>query len=209
VGVGCPPEKCLMNEIAEHARSICDHLSQSLAVLETQSQAIAFDVACHAIRDAWLSVVDDYENGEADLSSAYLATAYDRLAAAAGLENPGTFAEHGLQILSAGSRESWTRFAKSFHYDDAENSMEEEYALAQLRWGEHVSAFALTLGWFAMNVVRLRRGQEAIYPPIADHERMLRFLQYAGPDDYDAEAGLRGLALEYAKRNRTDGPAAE
>jgi hypothetical protein len=51
-----------------------------------------------------------------------------------------------------------------------------------------------------MNLVRLRRGRHAVYPPPADHDRLLRFLEYAGPDTYDAEAGLRGIASEYAAR---------
>jgi hypothetical protein len=188
-----------MKAIIEHARGITDPLSQSLSVLEVRGTAIAPDTAQRAIVQAWLTVIDDVEHGRANLSSAYLADVHARLTRAAGLDDSGGFAEHGLPILPDGSRESWSRFVQECRYDD-EDGLEEEYALAQLRWGEHIRVFAITLGWFAMNIVRMRRGEPAVYPPSTDHERLLRFLMYAGPDTYDAEGGLRGLAQEYAKQ---------
>ena len=187
-----------MNSLVEHARRIAEPLGQSLAELEIRSTAVVGGVARRAIRDVWLTVVDDFENGRADLSSAYLAGVHGRLDAAAGVDDEDGFVEEGLPILEDGSRESWSRFVAECRYDDPHDNLEEEYALAQLRWGEHVRTFALSLGWFAMNLVRLRKGEPAVYPPPADHERLLRFLGYAGPDLYDAEAGLRGLASEYA-----------
>jgi hypothetical protein len=189
-----------MKAIIEHAREIAGPLGQSLANLEVRATAAAIDTARRAIRDVWLTVVDDVANGRAILSSAYLATVHARLTTAAGSEDSTSFAEHGLPILPDGGRKSWSRFAQECRYEDDNEGLEEEYALAQLRWGEHVRTFALSLGWFAMNVVRLRRGEHAVYPPPADHERLLKFLEYAGPDTYDAEAGLRGLAREYARQ---------
>ena len=47
--------------------------------------------------------------------------------------------------------------------------------------------------------------QDAVYPPPADHERLLRFLEFAGLDTYDAEAGLRGIAREYAEQQMPSG----
>jgi hypothetical protein len=188
-----------MKEIIEHARGISDPLSQSLSVLEVCVTAIAADVAQRAIAQTWLMVVDDFKDGRANLSSAYLADVHAALTSAAGLDDSGGFAEHGLPILPDGNRESWSRFVQDCRYED-EDGLEEEYALAQLRWGKHVRVFATTLGWFAMNIVRMRRGEHAVYPPPTDHDRFLRFLKYAGPDTYDAEGGLRGLAQEYAKK---------
>jgi hypothetical protein len=193
-----------MTAIIEHAREIVGPLSQSLAQLEAPANATGIDASRRAIHEAWLTVVDDCEKGRANLSSAYLANIHAKLTAAAGLVDSGSFADHGLPILPDGTRESWNRFAKECRYDDDEG-LEEEYALAQLRWGEHVRAFALSLGWFAMNLVRMRRGEHAVYPPPADHERFLKFLGYAGPDTYDAEAGLRGLAQEYARQQAPGG----
>ena len=149
----------------ERARGIADPLSQSLAQLEARSTAVAPDAARRAIHDVWLTVVDEFEHGRADLSGAYLAEVHARLGTAAGLADSGGFADQGmLPILPDGTPESWSRFAHECRYDaddDAEAS-EEEYALAQLRWGEHVRTFALSLGWFAMNIVRLRRGEDAV-----------------------------------------------
>ena len=188
-----------MKALAEHARDIAETLSESLSALEVKSTLVDRDIARLAIHDAWLSVVDDFANGRADLSSDYLADVHLRLATKARLANPGGFTDRGLPELSDGGRESWSRFAKECHYDETD-AWEEEYALAQLRWGEHVKTFALTLGWFALNIVRLRRGEPAIYPPPEDHDNFLQYLRDAGPDDYDAETGLRGLAREYAKQ---------
>ena len=195
-----------MTAIIAHARGIAGRLAHSLAQLEAQSTAVVADTARRAIHDVWLAIVDDYENGRSNLSSAYLANVHARLAAAAAFEDAGGFAEYGLPILPDGSPESWSRFSQSCRFDE-DDGLEEEYALAQLRWGEHVRTFAVSLGWFAMNIVRLKRGEHAVYPPPADHERLLQFLQDAGPDTYDAEAGLRGLAREYARQQARDGGA--
>ena len=188
-----------MTAIIEHARGIADPLGQSLAQLEVGATTIAAEMARPAITHTWLSVVDDFENGRANLSSTYLAEVHARLATAAGLGDSAGFEEHGLPNLRDGSRESWSRFVRECYFE-TEDALEEEYALAQLRWGEHVRVFALTLGWFAMNIVRMRRGDIAVYPPPADHERLLTFLEYAGPDTYDCEGGLRGLAEDYARQ---------
>jgi hypothetical protein len=188
-----------MKATIEHARGIAEPLSRSLALLEVRVTAIAVETAQQAILQTWLTIVDDVEHGRADLSSAYLTAIHARLTTAAGLDDSAGFAEHGLPILPDGSRESWSRFVQECRYDD-EEGLEEEYALAQLRWGEHVRVFAISLGWFAMNIVRMRRGEDAVYPPPGDQERFLRFLKYAGPDSYDAEGGLRGLAQEYARQ---------
>ena len=188
-----------MNAIIKQARGIAEPLSRSLALLEVCVTAIATEIAQRAILQTWLTIVDDVEHGCADLSSVYLTTVHARLTNAAGLDDSAGFVEHGLPILPDGSRESWSRFVQECRFVDEEGS-EEEYALAQLRWGEHVRVLAISLGWFAMNIVRMRRGEDAVYPPPADHERFLRLLDYAGPDSYDAEAGLRGLAREYARQ---------
>ena len=190
-----------MMAMIEHARGIADPLGRSLAQLEVRAMTIAAETARLAIAHTWLTVVDAFpESGRANLSSTYLAEVHARLATAAGLGDSASFEDRGLPILPDGSRESWSRFARECYWFDDEDGYEEEYALAQLRWGEHVRVFALTLGWFAMNIVRMRRGDIAVYPPPADHERLLRFLEYAGPDAYDCEGGLRGLAQEYARQ---------
>jgi hypothetical protein len=187
-----------MSAIIEHAAEIAGPLSDSLAELEAPASAVAFDAARRAVHEAWLTVVDDFENSSAEISRAYLANVHARLANAAGLEDSGGFAEYGLPFLEDGRRESWGRFVRECRFDE-EDGAEEEHVLAQLRWGEHVRVFAIALGWIAMNIVRMRRGQHAVYPPPEDHARLLRFLEYAGPDNYDAEAGLRGLAEQYAR----------
>jgi hypothetical protein len=185
-----------MNPLAEHAREIANPLSESLAELEVQSTPIPLDAARRAIRETWLKVVDDFERGYADLSSAYVAEIHQTLTAAAGLTDGPGFAEQGLPIMQDGSRTSWTRYVEECRLNEPDGT--EEYALAQLRWGAHVQTFALTLGWLAMNIVRLRSDQDAVYPPPSDHDRLLAFLKDAGPNDYDAETGLRGLAAKYA-----------
>jgi len=187
-----------MKAIIEHAREIADLLSKSLAKLEALVTNVTDDTVRSAILSAWMMVVGDVECGRATMSSSYLASLHAKLATSAELTDPGGFAEHGLPILPDGTRESWSRFAQDCRYEDDSEGLEEEYALAQLRWGEHVRTFALTLGWFAMNIVRMRRGQHAVYPPATDHDRLQRLLKDAGPDTYDLEGGLRGLAREYA-----------
>jgi hypothetical protein len=181
-----------MSVLTDHARGIADALATTLAEMEVPADSNGCRAA---ILRAWLSVVDDVERGSAALSSNYLADVHRRLVSAAGASESDGFAEHGLPILPDGSRESWTRFAEECGYLNAEGD-EEVYALAQLRWGQHVQTFALTLGWFAMNILLLLRGNYAIHPVSADREVFLRDLSFAGPADYDAE-NLRSLIGEY------------
>lgn len=194
--------------LIQHARNIAGPLCESLAQSEARPTGIAPETLRMATHAVWLMEVDDVEHGRADLSSPYLADVHARLATAAGLADSGGFSDDGqLPILPDGTRESWTRLAHECGYDEDTDvdGAEEEYALAQLRWGGHVRTFPLSLSRLAMNIVRLRRGQHAVYPPLADHERLLRFLEHAGPDTYDADAGLRGIAREYAEQQVQDG----
>lgn|GEM_PF-5316253 len=68
--------------------------------------------------------------------------------------------------------------------------------MSQLTWGGHVKSLGLSLGWLCFNGLRLQGGTWALYPPIEDHDRLIDYLQSAGPDDFDAEA-LRALIGEY------------
>jgi hypothetical protein len=194
-----------MFDINSHARDIAGPLSESLAALEIRSTPIGADAARRAIHGVWLQVVEDLENGRANLSGAYLAAVHERLSALAGLQDAGGFTDESVQMLPNGRPETWSRFMKECHYDDASGGLEEEYALAQLRWGGHVRTFAMSLGWIAMNIVRLRREQDAVYPPPVDHEQLLGYLDSAGPPDFDAEAGLRGIADDYAEMDSREG----
>lgn len=194
-----------MINLDEHSRQIADRLSESLAELEAQSTGISMDAARRAIREVWLKVVDDIEQGRADVSSRYLAEVHGRLISVAGLLDDSGFAEYGLPLLPGGSQTSWNQFVKDCRLNEPDGT--EEYALAQLRWGGHVQTFPLTLGWFALNIVRLRGDQAAVYPPRSDHDRFLGSLKDAGPDSYDAETGLRGLAAVYAEMQRSEGGA--
>jgi hypothetical protein len=184
----------------DDARGIADVLSAALAELEVDSAPapLEMDRCRRAIRDIWLSVVDEVKCARAGLTSDYLASDHHQLVSAAGVSEFGGFEEHGLPILADGGRESWTRFVEECGYADADNAegSDEIYALAQIRWGQHVRSFALTLGWISMNVLLLRRGKRVIYPVLTDRETLLRCLSNAGPEDYDAES-LRCLIRTY------------
>ena len=78
-----------MLAVIEHARGVADPLGQSLAQLEVRSTTIAAETARLAITHTWLTVVDDFENGRANLSSTYLA----EVLAASGLTTPYSVAK--------------------------------------------------------------------------------------------------------------------
>lgn len=184
--------------VINQARKITDVLAEALAVMEVGLTPVSLENAHRAIASIWTTVVNDVQGDRANVSSQYLASIHKHLATAAGILNAGEFTEAGLPVLPDGTRERWTRFVQEsrYHQPNHVEEIEEVYALAQLRWGEHVRTFALTLGWFAMNILRLVRRKCAIYPPLADRGRLEDSLMGAGPNWYDAES-LRGLMDEY------------
>src|SRR5262245_48322163 len=112
-----------MSTRTEHAH-LADLLSAALAEMEVGSTPVAVDVARHAIREAWLAVVDGTERGRANVSSSYLANVHRQLVSAAGISASDGFQEYGLPILPDGGRQSWTRFVNEAGYakpgDDCE-----------------------------------------------------------------------------------------
>lgn len=151
-------------------------------------------------------LVNDIENGRANLSSHYITALHERLAIAAGISDPGTFNQDGLPLLANGGPTSWSRFVEECSGEQGGDVglIEPAWVLAQLRWGGHVHSMAMSLGWLAMNIVSLQTHGAAIYPPTSDREELIRFLADAGPNDYDAES-LRALLWKYLLDQRLPG----
>jgi hypothetical protein len=188
-----------MSTTWHHARAIAEPLADSLARLEVRlSPGLRVDRVREAVILTWDAVVADGENGRSNLSSDYLAALHKSLATAAGAAAAGEFADSGLPLLDGGCRTSWAGYVAEC---SADGEIEPAWVLAQLRWGDHVRSMQLSLGWLAMNIVLLSTLECAIYPPPPDHERLMEYLAYAGPDDHDAE-GLRALIWKYVQSQR-------
>jgi hypothetical protein len=185
-----------------HARLIGAGLASSLAELERRSSSQAEDPSvawdteriARAIAETWQVVVDEAESGQFDLSVPNLGRVHKQLASAAGTEAPGQFKDKG---ELPGTEWSVTTTALLSACEGFDSSyLTDAVILASLRWAGHVQSVALSLGWLCLNGVHLRGSVWAIYPPPADHDRLIEYLAFAGPDSWDPE-NLRALLGEY------------
>lgn len=191
----------------EHARQIGTALASSLATLECRclspdgSPRVAREtgrVTC-AIAEAWHAVVDDTKAGGFELSASYLSHVHGLLASAAGADAPGQFRDRGELSGTCWSATVSELLAASDGFDFS--YLTDAVILAALRWEGHVRSMALTLGWFCLNGVHLQERVWAIYPPPADHDRLVEYLHFAGPDCRDPES-LRALLGGYTDNQR-------
>lgn len=188
-----------MLNLLKHAGSIGPTLAASICELERRCLAWESVANCNAdqissaIIDTWQMVIIDVKSCQFDLTIPYISRLHKHLADLAGADAPGQFVDAGSKGTEWNTTvSSLLDICEGFDYSYFADAV----VLSQLCWGGHVQSMAFSLGWLCMNGLHLRESIWAIYPPLDDHERLLEYLSYAGPDCWDAES-LRALLGEY------------
>jgi hypothetical protein len=182
-------------DVFTHAAEVTDELAATVAALEVHcAEVFGRPVpdrqrVQNAICTVWPRLIADAQGSRVSPRVEYVATLYDQLAGEVGITDPGIFKDR--------TDIPWLEF-----YTDGcgdEPRCEDAWVIAELFWGGYVKHLHLTLAWLLVNAIRIQQKLPAIIPPPESKDRFTDYLQWSGPDVYDAES-LRGLFYEYEKQ---------
>lgn len=182
-------------DVIIHATEVTNDLAAAVAALEVHcAEMFARPVPdCQRVRSAictaWPRLIADAQNSRVSPQVEYVAALYDQLARKVGITDPGVFKDR--------ADIPWIQYYTEGCGD--EPRCEDAWVIAELFWGPYVEYLHLTLAWLLMNAIRIQLKLPAIIPSAESTDRFTDYLQWSGPDAYDAES-LRALFYEYEKQ---------